>query len=107
MCRERLGDKVYVTTSHEILPVSGEYERFSTTVVSAYIGPIVSKYLLALEKWLSQHGLQGQPDDGALRRSGSVGGALAPPGRHPDQLGPRRGADCGAFLRPPDGLTTT
>lgn len=59
ICRNRLGDKVYVTTSHEILPVSGEYERFSTTIVSAYIGPIVSEYLLALEKWLSEMGFKG------------------------------------------------
>jgi N-methylhydantoinase A len=59
ICRERFDGKVYVTTSHEILPVSGEYERFSTTVVSAYIGPIVSDYLLALEKRLSDMGFTG------------------------------------------------
>ena len=39
--------------------MSGEYERFSTTIVSAYIGPIVSEYLLALEKWLSEMGFKG------------------------------------------------
>jgi N-methylhydantoinase A len=59
ICRQRLGDEVYVTASHEILPVSGEYERFSTTVVSAYIGPIVSDYLLALEKRLAGMGFKG------------------------------------------------
>jgi N-methylhydantoinase A len=59
ICRQRFGADVYVTTSHDILPVSGEYERFSTTVVSAYIGPIVSDYLLALEKRLSERGFTG------------------------------------------------
>ena len=59
ICRERLGDGVYVTTSHEVLPVAGEYERFSTTVVSAYIGPIVSDYLEALEKRLAKLGFRG------------------------------------------------
>ena len=59
LARERFGAKVYVTSSHEILPVSGEYERFSTTVVSAYIGPIVSDYLLALEQRLSAMGFKG------------------------------------------------
>jgi N-methylhydantoinase A len=59
ICRERLGGKVYITASHEILPVSGEYERFSTTVVSAYIGPIVSDYLLALEERLAGMGFKG------------------------------------------------
>jgi len=59
ICRKRFGGEVYVTASHEILPVSGEYERFSTTVVSAYIGPIVSDYLLALEKRLVGMGFKG------------------------------------------------
>ncbi len=59
ICRERLGGDVYITASHEILPVSGEYERFSTTVVSAYIGPIVSDYLLALEARLAGMGFKG------------------------------------------------
>src|SRR3990172_5936855 len=57
-CREHCGDGVYVTTSHEILPVAGEYERFSSTVVSAYIGPIVSDYLLSLENRLAQMGFK-------------------------------------------------
>ena len=39
----------YVTSSHEILPVWREYERFSTTVVSAYCGPAVERYLRSLE----------------------------------------------------------
>lgn len=59
ICRKRFDGKVYVTASHEILPVSGEYERFSTTVVSAYIGPIVSDYLLGLEKRLADNGFKG------------------------------------------------
>lgn len=59
ICRQRFDGNVYVTTSHEILPVWGEYERFSTTVVSAYIGPIVSDYLMALEKGLARLGFKG------------------------------------------------
>ena len=59
MCRERFGDRVYIATSNDILPVSGEYERFSTTVVSAYIGPVVSDYLLALEARLTEMGFKG------------------------------------------------
>lgn len=59
ICRERFDGGVYVTASHEILPVWGEYERFSTTVVSAYIGPIVSDYLSTLERRLSAMGFKG------------------------------------------------
>jgi N-methylhydantoinase A len=59
LCREALDGQVYITTSHEILPVWQEYERFSTTLVSAYIGPIVSKYLLSLEQRLADIGFKG------------------------------------------------
>ena len=59
LCRERFDGQVYVTSSHEILPVSGEFERFSTTVVSAYLGPIVSQYFTTLEQRLSAMGFKG------------------------------------------------
>ncbi len=59
LCRERFDGQVYITSSHEILPVSGEFERFSTTVVSAYLGPIVSQYFTALEQRLSELGFRG------------------------------------------------
>jgi len=57
-CRQSL-DGLYVTTSHEILPVWREYERFSTTVVSAYVGPIVDRYLVKLEECLGEVGFRG------------------------------------------------
>ncbi len=50
---------VYLTSSHEILPVWREYERFSTTVVSAYVGPVVERYLRALVKRLDASGFGG------------------------------------------------
>ncbi len=56
---ERSNHGVYITTSHEILPVWQEYERFSTTLVSASIGPIVSNYLLSLEQRLADIGFKG------------------------------------------------
>ncbi|MGE5301804.1 MAG: hydantoinase/oxoprolinase family protein [Alphaproteobacteria bacterium] len=59
ICREAFDGQVYITTSHEILPVWQEYERFSTTLVSAYIGPTVSDYLLSLEKRLAEVGFKG------------------------------------------------
>lgn len=58
ICQEAFNG-VYVTTSHEILPVWREYERFSTTVVSAYIGPIVADYLVDLKRRLNEAGLSG------------------------------------------------
>jgi len=52
--REILPD-VHVATSHDILPVWREWERFSTTVVSAYVGPVVEQYLEALERRLHEN----------------------------------------------------
>lgn len=51
--------KAYITTSHEILPVWREFERFSTTVISAYIGPIISNYLNKLATSLRKNGFAG------------------------------------------------
>lgn len=52
-------DKLHVVASHEVLPVWREYERFSTTVLSAYVGPIVERYLRALEQRLREMGFRG------------------------------------------------
>ena len=57
ICKESF-DGAYVTASHEILPVWREYERFSTAVVSAYVGPVVERYLRALEKRLRDSGFK-------------------------------------------------
>ncbi|MBI4525080.1 MAG: hydantoinase/oxoprolinase family protein [Deltaproteobacteria bacterium] len=53
-----LFDGGYVTSSHEILPVWREFERFSTTVVSAYVGPVVERYLRALVNRLQESGFK-------------------------------------------------
>ena len=56
---QRRNPDSYVVCSHEILPTRGEFERFSTTTVSAYIGPSVSRYLADLEARLRDQGLTG------------------------------------------------
>jgi N-methylhydantoinase A len=45
---DRLG--IPVSVSHRILPEFREYERASTTVVNAYLSPLMRRYLLDLEK---------------------------------------------------------
>ena len=54
--RERGGFE-WVSLSHEVVPVIGEYERGSTTVVNACIGPKVVRYLTALDERLRALGL--------------------------------------------------
>ncbi len=48
---------VPVSLSHEVAPIWREYERTSTTVMSAYITPIMGAYLAELQDELSSHGL--------------------------------------------------
>ena len=47
---------LFVCTSHELVPVLGEYERTVTTVASAYVGPRVTRYLERLERRLQENG---------------------------------------------------
>jgi N-methylhydantoinase A len=55
----RCSPDAYVACSHQILPVAGEFERFSTTVVSAYVGPSVLRYLTEFELRLRDAGFTG------------------------------------------------
>jgi len=50
---------VYVALSSEVLPQIKEFERVSTTVVNAYVGPVLSRYLQALERRLAEAGYAG------------------------------------------------
>ncbi|MCO6418109.1 hydantoinase/oxoprolinase family protein [Siccirubricoccus sp. KC 17139] len=50
---------VFVTTSAEVLPQIKEFERFSTTAVNAYVGPVVSRYLAKLAGRLEGAGYAG------------------------------------------------
>jgi N-methylhydantoinase A len=49
----------YVTLSSDVLPQIKEFERFSTTVVNAAVGPVVSRYLGRLQQRLDQAGFRG------------------------------------------------
>ena len=60
ICKKYLGEGVFVTYSSDILPKMGEYERESTCVISASVGPIVSRYLKTLEAKLREGGFLGQ-----------------------------------------------
>src|SRR5947209_11220373 len=49
----------YVTLSSEVLPQIKEFERVSTTIVNAYVGPVLSRYLERLEARLAEAGYRG------------------------------------------------
>jgi N-methylhydantoinase A len=51
--------EAYVTCSADVLPQIKEFERFSTTAVNAYVGPVVSRYLRRLAERLAAAGYRG------------------------------------------------
>jgi N-methylhydantoinase A len=86
--------QLYVSLSHEVLREFREYERTSTTVLNAYLGPIVGRYVRDLGADLDDAGFKGNflimqsnggtmSDDIALSKpvtmmeSGPVAGVIA------------------------------
>lgn len=59
----------YIAASFEVLPEFREYERTSTVVLNAYIGPLIERYLGRLETAL--------PRQAALRIMQSNGGSIS------------------------------
>lgn len=85
---------VYLTLSHQLAPVIGEYERTATSVINSYLGPVIRDYMSNLEGRLREVGFVGdfsvmdsgggvmRADDAAQRSaslltSGPAGGVLA------------------------------
>ena len=88
--REALPGK-FICASHEVLAEFREYERTSTTVLNAALGPVMSRYLDQLERRVS-FGL------GATATSSSRTEALLAAGSRPSAdlhagIRPRRGRD--------------
>jgi len=57
--REEMPD-VHLSISHQVLPRGPEYDRTSTTVVNAFVGPRVTAYLEKLVSRLSEAGYRNQ-----------------------------------------------
>ncbi len=66
--RERLPG-VHVSASHEVLPQFREYERCSTTVIDAYLSPLLGRYLERLGAAASERGL---PEPLVMKSSGGI-----------------------------------
>ena len=66
--REALPD-VHVSASNEVLPAFREYERFSTTVIDAYLSPLLGRYLTSLAEACRGRGL---PEPEVMRSSGGT-----------------------------------
>ena len=84
----------YVSVSSELVPRLGEYERTATTLVNAYLGPLVARYTAVLEERLK---------DTAIFLLDSTGGVMTPnqAGRAPARLllsGPSGGVTASQYL---------
>ncbi|HTI82472.1 MAG TPA: hydantoinase/oxoprolinase family protein, partial [Acetobacteraceae bacterium] len=53
--------EAFVCASHEVAPEFREYERMSTTVVNAYLGPVMQGYIRRLADRLAQLGMTATP----------------------------------------------
>jgi len=65
--------ELYLSVSSELLPQIRFYDRTSTTVLNAYVGPLVQRYLESLTRKLSELGFEG-----ALLIMQSNGGVATP-----------------------------
>jgi N-methylhydantoinase A/oxoprolinase/acetone carboxylase beta subunit len=86
---EALADVGYLSVSHQVSPEFREYERSSTTVLNAYVGPLMQRYLHVLAARTPRYRLSIlQSNGGAIRPdeaermpvrtllSGPAGGAI-------------------------------
>ena len=86
--REALPD-LHVSASHEVLPAFREFERFSTTVIDAYLSPLLGRYLARLTEACRSRSL---PEPEVMRSSGGTAeaGRGGPVRRLERPLGPGR-----------------
>ena len=102
--REVVGDDVYITCSSEILAEIREYERTSTAVVNAYVGPVVQRYIRSLESSLAEAGISAPLQ--IMQSSGGVMSAEAAIRKpaHLVESGPAAGVVACAFLARAAGI---
>ena len=64
----RIGDKhdLHISLSSDILPQFREYERTSTTVINAYVAPLMARYLSRLETRLGHRRLAVMQSNGGI-----------------------------------------
>jgi N-methylhydantoinase A len=97
---ERLRTEVpeaHVSSSHRVLPQFREYERCSTTVIDAYLSPLLARYLARLTEIASDRGL---PEPLVMKSSGGVAPAseAARAGAQTVLSGPAGGAVAAGLL---------
>ncbi len=99
-----VGDDVYITCSSDILAEIREYERTSTAVVNAYVGPVVERYIRSLQSSLAEAGISAPLQ--IMQSSGGVMSAEAAIRKpaHLVESGPAAGVIACAYLARESGI---
>ncbi len=66
-------DQVHVSLSSDILPEYREYERTTTTVINAYVAPLMSRYLSHLAEGLGNRRLTVMQSNGGIISAATAG----------------------------------
>jgi N-methylhydantoinase A/oxoprolinase/acetone carboxylase beta subunit len=101
--RERLGDGVHLSLSHEVVGTFREAERFTTTEVDAALSPLLAAYLRAL---LARGAERGLPEPAIMQSSGGLtdAGVAADHAAFTVLSGPAGGAAAAQLLARESGL---
>ncbi len=94
---------VYVSVGLEVFPQMREYTRTSTTVVNAYLGPVLSRYVNRIEKFYVEHGVSSpvrfyQSNGGMASRDAMIARAV-----NAINSGPASAPRAGLFVAKPFG----
>ncbi|MCP4360237.1 MAG: hydantoinase/oxoprolinase family protein [Chloroflexi bacterium] len=68
---------LHISLSSEILPEYREYERLSTTIINAYVAPLMSNYLLRLAAGLGKRPLTIMQSNGGIISADTAGAQAA------------------------------
>lgn len=63
---------IHVTLSSEILPEFREYERLTTTLINAYLGPVIASYINRLARQLGSVSLYIQQSNGGILPAAAI-----------------------------------
>ena len=104
---QELAPELFLAVSSEILPQVRLNERAGTTVMSAYVGPVLRGYIERLIAALAEASLRRDAArDAVERRRRDAGGRGPEPGRRPSSPGPPAAPSPRSPSRAPAGRTT-
>lgn len=71
--QERAGDSLHISLSSDILPEYREYERTATTVINAYVAPLMTRYLRRLAAGVQPRRLSVMQSNGGIISARTAG----------------------------------